>query len=110
MPFLARLRKAGTMSNLPYDLATITSTESKENILSKLGGSEGVKKISDAINKGKKIFIESYGVVGKIPVSSLNFIIQSWISYAVPTASCKTGAFKALTDGREAGKSSISSR
>ena len=39
---------------LPYDLATITSTESKENILSKLGGSEGVKKISDAINKGKK--------------------------------------------------------
>lgn len=70
---------------LPYDLATITSTESKENILSKLGGSEGVKKISGAINKGKKIFIESYGVVGKIPVSSLNFIIQSWISYAVPT-------------------------
>lgn len=53
--------------------------------MSKLGGSEGVKKISDAINKGKKIFIESYGVVGKIPVSSLNFIIQSWISYAVPT-------------------------
>ena len=70
---------------LPCDLATITSTESKENILSKLGGSEGVKKISGAINKGKKIFIESYGVVGKIPVSSLNFIIQSWISYAVPT-------------------------
>lgn len=25
-------------------------------------------------------------MVGKIPVSSLNFIIQSWISYAVPTA------------------------
>ena len=24
-------------------------------------------------------------MVGKIPVSSLNFIIQSWISYAVPT-------------------------
>ena len=70
---------------LPYDLATITSTESKENILSKLGGSEGVKKISNAIYKGKKIFIESYGMVGKTPVSSLNFIIQSWISYAVPT-------------------------
>ena len=69
---------------LPYDLATITSTESKENILSKLGGSEGVKKISDAIYKGKKIFIESYGMVGKIPVSSLGAIIQSWISYAVP--------------------------
>lgn len=70
---------------LSYDLAIIQSTASKEDILSKLGGSEGVKNICDAINKGKKIFIKNGGVVGKIPVSSLNFFVQAWISYAVPT-------------------------
>ena len=52
--------------------------------MSKLGGSEGVKNISDAIYKGKKTFIKNQGTIGKIPVSSINFIVQSWISYAVP--------------------------
>lgn len=88
---------------LPIDLYNLTSSSTKSQITSALGGSEGVEALKDAMRANKKIYVVSSEIIYYFvfPVSYSLVLNTSWaISFVIPSSGVNASKIRNITSNK----------